>query len=259
MQFVRIAAWSNVLMLLGAPLANLLVFMTAAPILAAFRLFYYGTYVPHHPPKGHLGPMPWHVGRSSEVSRLLSFLTCYHFDLHWEHHRWYGGGRGGSVTWVTCIYVLFPSTGGHRCCTRGRGCCNRGWREGAGAGGLHARLCVGYGSVRCGSCEAVTLLQTHLQNSRRAHHRPSPLRTLVLDYRYIGIAPRPWCCVELDVAPCPRWCPRRPYAPWWQLPYCRSLARRAGRLNAMLGKAPGPTSASGAAGTEPAAAAAKAQ
>lgn len=32
--------------------------------------------------------MPWAVSRTSSASRLLSFLTCYHFDLHWEHHRW---------------------------------------------------------------------------------------------------------------------------------------------------------------------------
>ncbi|GLC42230.1 hypothetical protein PLESTB_000645100 [Pleodorina starrii] len=87
-QFLKIAAWSNVLLLLGAPIANQLVFMTAAPLLSAFRLFYYGTYVPHHPPKGHVGPMPWQVSRSSSASDLLSFLTCYHFDMHWEHHRW---------------------------------------------------------------------------------------------------------------------------------------------------------------------------
>ncbi|PNH01868.1 Beta-carotene ketolase [Tetrabaena socialis] len=47
-----------------------------------------GTYLPHRPPKGHRGPMPWHASRTSAAPRLLSFLTCYHFDLHWEHHRW---------------------------------------------------------------------------------------------------------------------------------------------------------------------------
>lgn len=88
MQFVRIAIWSNLLLLAGAPIANQMLFMTAAPLLSSFRLFYYGTYVPHHPPKGHAGPMPWHVSRRSTASRLQSFLTCYHFDMHWEHHRW---------------------------------------------------------------------------------------------------------------------------------------------------------------------------
>ncbi|PNW83930.1 hypothetical protein CHLRE_04g215000v5 [Chlamydomonas reinhardtii] len=87
-QFLKIAVWSNLLLLAGAPLANQLLFMTAAPILSAFRLFYYGTYVPHHPEKGHTGAMPWQVSRTSSASRLQSFLTCYHFDLHWEHHRW---------------------------------------------------------------------------------------------------------------------------------------------------------------------------
>lgn len=89
MQFLRIVVYSNVLLLLGAPLANQLLFMTAAPLLSAFRLFYYGTYVPHAPDsKDDVGPRPWHVSRSSDASPLLSFLTCYCFDLHWEHHRW---------------------------------------------------------------------------------------------------------------------------------------------------------------------------
>lgn len=32
--------------------------------------------------------MPWEASASSSAGRLLSFLTCYHFDYHWEHHRW---------------------------------------------------------------------------------------------------------------------------------------------------------------------------
>ncbi len=42
MQFVRIAIWSNLLLLAGAPIANQMLFMTAAPLLSSFRLFYYG-------------------------------------------------------------------------------------------------------------------------------------------------------------------------------------------------------------------------
>lgn len=87
-QFLRIGCWGNALLLLGAHYPNLLLFMTLAPLCSAFRLFYYGTYVPHRPPLGHAGHMPWHVSRTSAAPRLQSFLTCYHFDLHWEHHRW---------------------------------------------------------------------------------------------------------------------------------------------------------------------------
>ncbi|KAL6754642.1 beta-carotene C-4 oxygenase [Haematococcus lacustris] len=92
-QFARLAWWTVVMQLLGAPMANLLVFMAAAPILSAFRLFYFGTYMPHKPePSAASGSPPvvmnWWKSRTSQASDLVSFLTCYHFDLHWEHHRW---------------------------------------------------------------------------------------------------------------------------------------------------------------------------
>ncbi|GFH15945.1 beta-carotene C-4 oxygenase (Ketolase) [Haematococcus lacustris] len=92
-QFARLAWWTVVMQLLGAPMANLLVFMAAAPILSAFRLFYFGTYMPHKPEPGAASGsspavMNWWKSRTSQASDLVSFLTCYHFDLHWEHHRW---------------------------------------------------------------------------------------------------------------------------------------------------------------------------
>nr|G3F5K2.1 RecName: Full=Beta-carotene 4-ketolase; Short=PbBKT [Protosiphon botryoides]AEM45621.1 beta-carotene ketolase [Protosiphon botryoides] len=90
-QFAKIAWWATGMQLLGAPFQNILMFMTAAPILSAFRLFYYGTYIPHHPEPGPASDkveMDWTMSRTSTAPSLLSFLTCYHFDLHWEHHRW---------------------------------------------------------------------------------------------------------------------------------------------------------------------------
>lgn len=45
---------------------------------------YTGTYVPHHPepgPDAGTKSMPWSMSRSSRAPRLISFLTCYHFDL----------------------------------------------------------------------------------------------------------------------------------------------------------------------------------
>jgi len=90
-QMVKIAWWAAALQLLGAPMMNIAFYMAGAGILSAVRLFYYGTYVPHHPepgPDAATKSMPWSVSRSSRAPRLISFLTCYHFDLHWEHHRW---------------------------------------------------------------------------------------------------------------------------------------------------------------------------
>ncbi|KAF5838589.1 beta-carotene ketolase [Dunaliella salina] len=90
-QFTKIATWTAVMQYLGAPMENILVFMTAAPLLSAFRLFLFGTYLPHRPEPGSdesTVVMHWPKSRTSQASNLQSFLTCYHFDLHWEHHRW---------------------------------------------------------------------------------------------------------------------------------------------------------------------------
>lgn len=87
LQFAKIILASQVLQALGVPYSNLVVFMAAAPLLAAFRLFYFGTYLPHLPPDNET-TMNWQKSHSSEGPMWLTFLTCYHFGLHWEHHRW---------------------------------------------------------------------------------------------------------------------------------------------------------------------------
>nr|AEM45622.1 beta-carotene ketolase [Coelastrella oocystiformis] len=87
LQFAKIILASQVLQAAGVPYANLCIFMAAAPLVAAFRLFYYGTYLPHLPPDAK-EIMVWQKSHSSDAPRWLSFLKCYHFDYHWEHHRW---------------------------------------------------------------------------------------------------------------------------------------------------------------------------
>jgi hypothetical protein len=49
-QYARIAAWVFFLQALGAPYENVVLYVAAAPITAAVRLFYFGTYLPHLPP-----------------------------------------------------------------------------------------------------------------------------------------------------------------------------------------------------------------
>lgn len=87
LQFAKIILASQVLQALGVPYVNLVVFMAAAPLLAAFRLFYFGTYLPHLPPDNKT-VMKWQMSHSSEDPTWLTFLKCYNFGLHWEHHRW---------------------------------------------------------------------------------------------------------------------------------------------------------------------------
>ncbi|KAF6265770.1 beta-carotene ketolase [Scenedesmus sp. NREL 46B-D3] len=86
-QFSKILLISQVLQAAGVPYANLCVYMAAAPILAAVRLFYFGTFLPHLPHDAD-EVMNWQKSHSLDDPTWLSFLKCYNFGYHWEHHRW---------------------------------------------------------------------------------------------------------------------------------------------------------------------------
>ena len=75
-------------MVLGfhVPLLNAVLFWLLPQGLSSWQLFYFGTYRPHKRPVG--GHANAHRATSSSVSPLLSFLSCYHFDYHWEHHQY---------------------------------------------------------------------------------------------------------------------------------------------------------------------------
>ncbi|GBF87321.1 beta-carotene ketolase [Raphidocelis subcapitata] len=87
LQFAKIFAWTMLLQSLGVQYANLVVYLAAAPILAAFRLFYFGTYLPHLPRDGQ-EEMGWQKSHSYDGGALAAFLQCYCFGYHLEHHRW---------------------------------------------------------------------------------------------------------------------------------------------------------------------------
>jgi beta-carotene ketolase (CrtW type) len=125
-QYLRIFAWVYFLQALGAPYENVVLYVAAAPITAAVRLFYFGTYLPHLPPplaegekekeknKGGeqragalqtllrpfsalppLLPRPrdgstvmaWQLSHTADVPPIVAFLQCLCFGYHWEHHR----------------------------------------------------------------------------------------------------------------------------------------------------------------------------
>ena len=65
---------------------NLLLFWVAPSLLSTLQLFYFGTYLPHREPKS--GYRDQHRAESNDYSVLWSFLTCYHFGYHWEHHAY---------------------------------------------------------------------------------------------------------------------------------------------------------------------------
>lgn len=72
-------------LLIGASVANLVLFWAVPAIFSALQLFVFGTWLPHRHTKGdefadhhhaRTIPMPW----------IASLLTCFHFGMHHEHH-----------------------------------------------------------------------------------------------------------------------------------------------------------------------------
>jgi beta-carotene ketolase (CrtW type) len=71
--------------LLHVPENNLCWFWIVPSLMSSIQLFYFGTYLPHREPAiGYLEPFR---AQSSYRPFLWSFLTCYHFGYHKEHHE----------------------------------------------------------------------------------------------------------------------------------------------------------------------------
>jgi beta-carotene/zeaxanthin 4-ketolase len=71
------------------PVANLLLFWVLPIAFSSMQLFLFGTYLPHRMDKGESGiAESSHPVKSSHYPLILSFLTCYHFGYHWEHHAY---------------------------------------------------------------------------------------------------------------------------------------------------------------------------
>ena len=86
LQILGMAAIFNVFLYVGGvPVANLILFWIVPSLLSTLQLFYFGTVLPHREPQG--GYDDPHRARSNDFSPLVSFLTCYHFGYHWEHHE----------------------------------------------------------------------------------------------------------------------------------------------------------------------------
>ena len=85
-QLLGMAVVFNLLQhLAGIAVVNLMVFWVLPAVLSTVQLFYFGTYLPHREPgEGYEEP---HRATSSDYPTWLSFLTCYHFGYHREHHE----------------------------------------------------------------------------------------------------------------------------------------------------------------------------
>ncbi|MBD2214052.1 fatty acid desaturase [Nostoc linckia FACHB-104] len=71
---------------LHIPEINLILFWIIPPILSSIQLFYFGTYLPHREPEtGYIYP---HCSQTMALPIFWSFITCYHFGYHEEHHEY---------------------------------------------------------------------------------------------------------------------------------------------------------------------------
>ncbi len=64
---------------------NLLLFWILPSILSSVQLFYFGTFLTHQEPAE--GFNNCHRTQSNPLPVLWSFITCYHFGYHEEHHE----------------------------------------------------------------------------------------------------------------------------------------------------------------------------
>ncbi|XGV99674.1 MAG: beta-carotene ketolase CrtW [Leptolyngbya sp. BL-A-14] len=81
-----IASFHAMHLLLHVPEANLLMFWIVPSLLSSVQLFYFGTYLPHREPVG--GYQNAFRAQSVYCPLPLSFLACYHFGYHHEHHEY---------------------------------------------------------------------------------------------------------------------------------------------------------------------------
>lgn len=80
-----IVIYHSVNHLLHIPQDNLTYFWVIPSVLSSLQLFYFGTFLPHKKPIG--GYIYPHCAQTIVRSTWWSFITCYHFGYHEEHHK----------------------------------------------------------------------------------------------------------------------------------------------------------------------------
>ena len=73
-------------LLMGAHVANLILFWAVPAILSALQLFVFGTWLPHRHHRTAESFPDHHNARTIPMPWIASLLTCFHFGLHHEHH-----------------------------------------------------------------------------------------------------------------------------------------------------------------------------
>ncbi len=82
----RTVAFIVAIYVLHISLTNLALFWIIPPLLSSIQLFYFGTFLPHQEPEnGYIRP---HCAQTIALPTFWSFVTCYHFGYHREHHEY---------------------------------------------------------------------------------------------------------------------------------------------------------------------------
>ncbi|HEY9728907.1 MAG TPA: fatty acid desaturase [Chroococcales cyanobacterium] len=66
--------------------SNLILFWVVPSLLSSVQLFYFGTFLTHKEPEG--GYTNPHRTQTNPLPIAWSFITCYHFGYHEEHHEY---------------------------------------------------------------------------------------------------------------------------------------------------------------------------
>ncbi|WP_016948968.1 beta-carotene ketolase CrtW [Anabaena sp. PCC 7108] len=86
-QIITLIIIYNILVyIFDMPRNNLTYFWVIPSLLSSLQLFYFGTFLPHsEPSNGYIEP---HRAQTINRPIWLSFMTCYHFGYHEEHHKY---------------------------------------------------------------------------------------------------------------------------------------------------------------------------
>lgn len=76
-------------LVLDIPMVQIVLLYGLPALGSSLQLFYFGTFRPHHHPKGAAdgGFADRHNTRSEDFGTLASLASCFHFGYHLEHHR----------------------------------------------------------------------------------------------------------------------------------------------------------------------------
>ena len=74
------------LIFLQVSVANIFLFWVIPIIISSLQLFTFGIFLPHR--KTAAAYSDRHRARTINYPVFLSFLACYHFGYHWEHHQY---------------------------------------------------------------------------------------------------------------------------------------------------------------------------